>query len=119
MTTITAPTIYDTIAAINDWIDGQSARLYQDQPAAQDWARVAKCAEESGEAVAALIGMTGQNPRKGVTHTVDDLLGELADVAVTALAAIQHFTGDAEVTQRVLEDKVAYIAARAGIGGAR
>ena len=31
----------------------------------------------AGEAVAACIGMTGQNPCKGVTASADDLAGEL------------------------------------------
>lgn len=49
--------------------------------------RVGKVAEEYGEAWAALIGMHGQNPRKGRTHTEDDVVGELLDVALTALVA--------------------------------
>lgn len=32
--------------------------------------------------------MLGQNPRKGVTHTRDEVAAELADVAFTALVAI-------------------------------
>ncbi|MEU8818378.1 hypothetical protein [Actinoplanes sp. NPDC048796] len=50
--------------------------------------RILKVTEEAGEAAAAWIGMLGQNPRKGVTHTRDDVAAELADVAFTALVAI-------------------------------
>lgn len=46
-----------------------------------------KVVEELGEAVGALIGITGQNPRKGVTHTEADLVGELFDVALSAYVA--------------------------------
>jgi NTP pyrophosphatase (non-canonical NTP hydrolase) len=60
--------------------------------------RIAKIAEESGEAVQAWIGVVGQNPRKGVTHTVLDVAGELADVAFTALVAIESLGLDARAT---------------------
>lgn len=53
-----------------------------------------KLAEEYGEAVSAWIGYTGQNPRKGVTHSLDDVLDELADVAITALVGIARLGAD-------------------------
>lgn len=43
---------------------------------------------EVGEASDAYMGMYGANPRKGVTHNKQDVADELADVAMTALAAI-------------------------------
>ena len=55
--------------------------------------RVMKIAEEAGEAVAAYIGTTGTNPRKGVTATDDDLAGELCDVVLAALIALATITG--------------------------
>jgi NTP pyrophosphatase (non-canonical NTP hydrolase) len=50
--------------------------------------RIAKITEEAGEATQAWIGVLGQNPRKGVTHTVEDVAGELADVVFTAAVAL-------------------------------
>ena len=50
--------------------------------------RVLKVAEEAGEAAAAWIGATGQNPRKGVTHSRADVAAELADVVIAALVAV-------------------------------
>ena len=44
-----------------------------------------KLAEETGELAAAVIGLTGANPRKGITHIVDDVAAEAVDVVVTAL----------------------------------
>lgn len=60
---------------------------------AQDWARVAKIMEEGGEAIQELISWTGQNPRKGPPDPAarTRLLKELADTALTALYAMQHF----------------------------
>ncbi len=43
----------------------------------------------SGQVAAAWIGLFGQNPRKGVTHTREDVAAELADVVFTALLAIE------------------------------
>jgi hypothetical protein len=77
----------DMLTALSAWIDAPNAHKDAE---AQLWGRVAKVAEEGGEAIAALIGMTGQNPRKGVTHDEKDLEGELFDVAVTALGAVAH-----------------------------
>lgn len=55
--------------------------------------RLLKVSEEAGEAAAAWIGATGQNPRKGVTHTRDDVADELADVVYAALVAMASLPG--------------------------
>lgn len=62
--------------------------------ARQPWAwetelafRILKISEEAGEAAQAYIGYTGQNPRKGKTHTLEQVIDELFDVALTALVA--------------------------------
>jgi NTP pyrophosphatase (non-canonical NTP hydrolase) len=94
---------YARIAWINAWLDERNAGLSQE---ADDVMRVLKLAEECGEVASAYIGMTGQNPRKGITHTRRQMLDELADVAVTAMCAIQHFTGNAFVTEQIMDDKV-------------
>lgn len=102
--------LFDDVAAITAWLDTSN-------PASphEDSMRVLKLVEEAGEAAAAYIGMVGQNPRKGVTHSQTDLLSELADVALTALCAMQHFTQDAAVTRGMLASKVAGIMARSDI----
>ncbi|MET7568829.1 MazG-like family protein [Streptomyces sp. NPDC005492] len=56
--------------------------------------RMLKLSEEVGEVAEAVIGATGQNPRKGVTHTWDDVQGELCDVVITALVALRTLTPD-------------------------
>jgi hypothetical protein len=50
-----------------------------------------KIAEETGETVAAYIGMTG--PRKGTTSSTDDLAGELCDVVLATLVPLATITG--------------------------
>jgi NTP pyrophosphatase (non-canonical NTP hydrolase) len=105
------------IRNVDLWLDADVAETYQGQPLAQDWGRVAKVAEETGEAVEALIAYTGQNPRKGVCGTLDDLLGELADVAMTGMFAIQHFTKDETKTAAVLMAALEKAAGRAAEAG--
>ncbi|MFF6977156.1 MazG-like family protein [Streptomyces sp. NPDC008343] len=56
--------------------------------------RMLKLSEEVGEVAEAVIGATGQNPRKGVTHTWDDVQAELCDVVITALVALRTLTPD-------------------------
>lgn len=57
--------------------------------------RMLKIQEEVGEVAQAVIGATGQNPRKGTTHTWDDVRSELCDVVITALVALRTLTPDA------------------------
>jgi NTP pyrophosphatase (non-canonical NTP hydrolase) len=56
--------------------------------------RILKLTEEAGEAAQAWIGVIGANPRKGQTHTRDQVAAELADVAITALVAIRSLGMD-------------------------
>ncbi|MFJ3419040.1 MazG-like family protein [Streptomyces sp. NPDC086082] len=53
-----------------------------------------KLSEEVGEVAQAVIGVTGQNPRKGVTHTWEDVQAELCDVVISALVALRTLTPD-------------------------
>lgn len=102
------------LADISHWIDTN-----QDTPLpheADTWARLAKIAEECGEVIAAFIGYTGQNPRKGVTHTLLDVKKELLDVALTALAAYEHLDDNAGYTSmQALTNHITDTARRAGI----
>lgn len=58
----------------------------------QDSMRILKLSEEVGEAAQAYIGFMGQNPRKGNTHTREDVAHELCDVIITAAVALYNFT---------------------------
>ncbi|MBQ0998469.1 MazG-like family protein [Streptomyces nigra] len=77
--------------------------------------RMLKLSEEVGEVAQAVIGATGQNPRKGVTHTWDDVQSELCDVVITALVALRTLTPDA---REVFTRHLARVAERSlGAGG--
>lgn len=97
------------LVSISRWLDAHNGTR---DPEAITWARIAKVSEEHGEAVAAFIGATGQNPRKGVTHTIDDVVEELLDVAVTALGAIEHLRGNDGDALDLLAGKIARVAER-------
>ncbi len=56
--------------------------------------KVLKISEEAGESAEAYIGLYGLNPRKGVTHSRDEVADELADVAITAIVALSEFSPD-------------------------
>ncbi|MCW2898884.1 MAG: hypothetical protein JWO67_1149 [Streptosporangiaceae bacterium] len=77
---------------------------------------IMKIAEEFGEAVQAYIGVTGQNPRKGVYGTREDVQKELADVIVTAgIAMIAIADGDVEQARAYLEKRLAVVTERVGV----
>jgi len=102
------------LAALSEWIDTAPANATRDKEAAL-WGRVAKVGEEHGEAIAALIGATGQNPRKGVTHGMVDVEEELLDVALSALCAVEHLNGNNGVSMKAFAYKVAEVFERAGL----
>jgi hypothetical protein len=71
-----------------------------------------KIGEEAGELNQALIGMLGQNPRKGNTHTLQDVEQELLDIAFTALGAVEHLHGNNGTSILRLSDHIVRIANR-------
>jgi NTP pyrophosphatase (non-canonical NTP hydrolase) len=90
-----APGATGTVTAVTDEVGlaVRSAVAWLDAHGGRDEAnltiRILKIVEEAGEAATAWIGATGSNPRKGVTHTTAEVADELADVAFTALVAIE------------------------------
>ncbi|MFI8945608.1 MazG-like family protein [Streptomyces sp. NPDC053750] len=86
-----APDLWTTVDALWKWLEA-------DQPVGGREGlllRMLKLSEEVGEVAEAVIGATGQNPRKGVTHTWDDVEAELCDVVITAMVALRTLTPEA------------------------
>jgi hypothetical protein len=102
----------DLINDLSEWIDAGNAGR---DPEAATWGRVAKVSEEAGEAIAALVGATGQNPRKGVVGSLYEVQEELLDVAITALAAVAHLQEERIDVLDLLRHKVLQVANRAGL----
>ena len=85
---------WGTIDQIVRWLDGGSTL----GPEIKKLIRIMKLTEEAGEVTQAVIGTLGQNPRKGVTHTWEDVQAELCDVIFTAMVALTTLTPDARET---------------------
>ncbi|MFI2409774.1 MazG-like family protein [Streptomyces sp. NPDC018947] len=93
-------------------VDALWERLEADQPVGGREGLllgVLKLSEEVGEVAEAVIGATGQNPRKGLSHTWDDVEAELCDVAITAMVALRMLTPEA---REVFDRHLARVAAR-------
>ncbi|MEU9374315.1 MazG-like family protein [Streptomyces sp. NPDC048255] len=58
--------------------------------------QVLKIGEEFGEAAQAVIGAKGTNPRKGHSHSWEDVHDEVCDVVITAMVALARMRPDAE-----------------------
>lgn len=54
-----------------------------------------KIQEEAGEVAEAVIGAMGQNPRKGHSHTWEDVESEVCDVIVTGMVALARMNAEA------------------------
>ncbi|MBV1938232.1 MazG-like family protein [Streptomyces sp. BV286] len=101
--------LWESIDRLQDWlVSSQPSRPPQEALLL----RMLKLSEEVGEVAEAVIGVTGQNPRKGTSHTWDDVRSELCDVIITAAVALRTLTPEARevftthlarVTDRSLE----------------
>nr|WP_035797382.1 MazG-like family protein [Kitasatospora mediocidica] len=86
---VAADTTWPTVAALVAWLNESNGRGPHETAM-----RLLKLAEEVGEVSQAYIGLQGQNPRKGQTHTEADVADELCDVVVTAMVALHSFAQD-------------------------
>jgi NTP pyrophosphatase (non-canonical NTP hydrolase) len=100
---------WDGVRKLRGWLDEE------DQAAAGDvrLLRVLKIGEEFGEAAEAITGALGANPRKGNSHSWEDVEKELCDVAVTAMVALLTINPEAE---KVLDARVRGLLERLHLG---
>jgi NTP pyrophosphatase (non-canonical NTP hydrolase) len=84
-----APDPWAAVARLTAWLDDHNGSSTPETAL-----RLLKVSEEAGEVASAWIGVTGQNPRKGETHTVDDVADELCDVIVAAMVALTTLKQD-------------------------
>jgi hypothetical protein len=109
LATLAEPMLRDIVRAeerlvvISQWIDKGNAHR---DPEARTWGRLAKIAEEGGEVIAEYIGVTGQNPRKGVNSDIHKVAEELLDVAVTALGAYEHLYDHPGLALQAVANKI-------------
>ncbi|MCW2876786.1 MAG: hypothetical protein JWQ95_886 [Sphaerisporangium sp.] len=96
---------WETVDRLVAWLDAESTLA----PDVELLLRLMKVSEETGEVAQAVIGVLGQNPRKGFTHTWDDVDSELCDVILTAMVALRTRNADAA---KVLNTRLAAVASR-------
>ncbi|MCP9986943.1 MazG-like family protein [Streptomyces sudanensis] len=85
---------WDTVGRLVAWLDEKSAAPADTAPLL----RVLKIVEEAGEVAEAVHGAYGSNPRKGNSHTWDDVQAELCDVILTGMVALRTLTPHADKT---------------------
>ena len=82
---------WESVERLVAWLD-QGSEL---PPETKTILQILKITEEAGEVAEALIGVTGQNPRKGFSHSWQDVESELCDVIVTAMVALTRVNPEA------------------------
>ena len=100
---------WDTVGRLVEWLDRSSGSNNALTPETEKLLRLMKLTEEVGEVAEAVIGVTGQNPRKGVTHSWDDVNAELCDVILTAMVALTTITPNA---RQVFAERLNHVATR-------
>lgn len=107
-------TLLDAVARVVRQLDARGNPALEGLP--ELLCRAFKVQEEAGELAEAVIGVLGQNPRKGVTHTWDHVIDEAIDVAMTALVFAYTVRGDA--LEDILSKRLEFLADRAARSGA-
>jgi len=102
------------LVALSKWIDDSPGYVDRD-PETVLWRRVSKASMEANEALDALSGMVGENPRKGVYATEADVIRELLDTATAALGAVEHMTGHRGSALEMLDQHIVSVGKRAEI----
>lgn len=97
---------WDNINALRAWLDSEASLPPGTDPRIM---RVLKIGEEYGEVVEAVHGAVGANPRKGRSHTWDDVQKELCDTAVTTLLALATLTPE---PGKVLDERLRFLVER-------
>ncbi|GAA1979141.1 MazG-like family protein [Kitasatospora viridis] len=98
---------WDHIGDLVAWLDGKSTL----PPETERLLRIMKIGEEVGEVHEAVSGVLGQNPRKGITHTWEDVKKEIGDTILTGMVALYTLAGpDAP---KIFQEHLEGVAARA------
>ncbi|WP_030563953.1 MazG-like family protein [Streptomyces aureocirculatus] len=101
--------LWDSVTRLHGWLTAHDRH----PPEETLLLRMLKLSEEVGEVAQAVIGATGQNPRKGTTHSWEDVQSELCDVVITALVALRTLTPEPE---RALDARLRTVVARSAAG---
>lgn len=99
-------TLSNDLAEFSAYIDDQNEREYSTANE-RAYARVAKITEEAGELSGALLRYNGHNViKEDGEPTAEDIGKHMLSVAITALGAYEHWTGNRGTSVRALEAQV-------------
>ncbi|WP_329493687.1 MazG-like family protein [Kitasatospora herbaricolor] len=96
---------WDIINSLAARLDSRSTRRGEERWLVQ----IVKLQEEVGEVAEAAIGALGENPRKGFSHSWDDVRAEACDVITTGMVLLARMGGD---PRRLFEEHLRRLAAR-------
>jgi NTP pyrophosphatase (non-canonical NTP hydrolase) len=96
---------WKAIDLLKEWLDEKDNAT----PEQARLLRLLKIQEEVGEVAQAAMGATAANPRKGPSHTWEDVQHELCDVILSSMVALVTLTPDAE---KVFQERLDVIAER-------
>lgn len=85
------PNTWEQVQHVRQWLDDNTEQRGEED---RRLLRVLKISEELGEVSEAVHGALSANPRKGASHTWDDVRMELCDVLVTSMVALATLTDD-------------------------
>jgi NTP pyrophosphatase (non-canonical NTP hydrolase) len=94
-----------TIQRLKDWLDEKDNAT----PDKARLLRLLKIQEEVGEVAQAAMGADDANPRKGRSHTWEDVQHELCDVILSSMVALATLTPDAA---KVFQERLDTVAER-------
>ena len=103
------PNLWTSVEKLRQWLDDESSPVGEQD---RRLLRILKIGEEYGEVAEAVHGALGANPRKGASHTWEDVHKELCDVIVTSMVALSSLTPDAE---ELLNSRLQHLVNRVGL----
>lgn len=96
---------WTTIDRLVQWLDEKDNAT----PEMARLLRLLKLTEEVGEVAQAAMGAAAANPRKGNSHTWEDVQHELCDVMLSSMVALATLTPDAG---KVFQERLEIVAER-------
>ncbi|MYY11074.1 hypothetical protein GT204_19705 [Streptomyces sp. SID4919] len=96
---------WSTVQRLVEWLDAEDNAT----PEKARLLRILKLSEEVGEVAQAAMGADNANPRKGRSHTWEDVQHELCDVMLTSMVALLTLTPNAA---KVFQDRLDAVAER-------
>ncbi len=104
------PDVWSLLTTLASWLEAANSHRTGDERLDE---LIYAVVEEVGEVAQSVKGVRGSNPRKGVTHTWDDVKMELCDTTASSFLALAKLCGGVEPAHQFLAAHLARVVARA------